>query len=1082
MKLCTVRFANLNSLQGQWQINLDQAPFDDAGLFLITGPTGAGKTTILDAICLALYHQTPRANQVSASQNEIMSRQTGECWAEVEFIAQGKRWKAGWQQKRARSKADGKLQPPQAYLADMTEDKQVEDKLRDKLKRVEAITGLDFSRFTKSILLAQGGFSAFMDAPVNERAELLEELTGSELYGDISIAVYERHKSLASQLAQDKQRLDATEVLDEEGLAALHQRIAELEQNIAGQQSKQAAKQDQLKIWQRLGEHKQLLADSQVAWQQANQTWQSLAPERALLASAKPATKIKPLYDQAKLAQQRLSQLAQRQQQADEQKHSLAQQLDSVVGQSRAWLSDTLAQLTSQQHRLNDEKAQLALWLSQQSPLTTDQLNQLRQYLEQYRLVTVQLGEQREQQAQLDQSVVGTREQLAGIGLARLSERKAKIDAQVQALQSDITQLDPDATLASQVQTLAGQVQQAERNQQDWQAQLVQWQSKQQTAQQALRDVKSKLTELAPNIAQSKAQLADKLTIFEQAQTIADLQQVREQLQPDSPCPVCGSTEHPKVAQYNNVQPSNAKQAYQVAQGELDQLVKNEQQLLLQQQQLGEQLAHAQDQCQQLSKQLGELPNIAELSAELEALRLRQQALTPLQSELAKQQTRQQALAVDLSAASSRKQALATQLESLQAQQKSAADAQQALQVKQNELSQTLTKMTGQNEAWQHYLAQQEVLAEQVSHERQRLQQQTHDLASLSQRIEQLQSEQTAMKWQPANNDWSAVDQRAQWQPLYEQWGQVVSQMTLLSEQVAQAEDEKVQADQAWQLALAQSNFDDETQFLAAVLDDASLQSLAERIEAAERSLVLAKEKLTSVQETQLPSEPNVDQATLTLELEAISQTLTELWQQLGSLKQQRDDDATARAKLAEYAKQLAEQEQEVAIWAQLDGLIGSAKGDKYRTFVQSLTLAQLVNLANVQLQQLFGRYQLICTEQLGLAVQDTWQADEVRDVSSLSGGEKFLASLALALGLSDLVSDRVQIDSLFLDEGFGTLDSATLDVAVDALAGLQASGKLIGIISHIDALKERISVQLPVSRSAGMGVSRLPDEYRITG
>ena len=165
-----------------------------------------------------------------------------------------------------------------------------------------------------------------------------------------------------------------------------------------------------------------------------------------------------------------------------------------------------------------------------------------------------------------------------------------------------------------------------------------------------------------------------------------------------------------------------------------------------------------------------------------------------------------------------------------------------------------------------------------------------------------------------------------------------------------------------------------------------------------------------------------------------------------------------------------------------LHSLIGSASGDKFRRFAQGLTLDNLVQLANQQLDKLHGRYQLIRKENegLGLSVLDTWQGDVVRDTKTLSGGESFLVSLALALALSDLVSHKTSIDSLFLDEGFGTLDAETLDVALDALDNLNASGKMIGVISHIEAMKERIPTQLKVIKRNGVGLSALEKSYAV--
>jgi exonuclease SbcC len=131
---------------------------------------------------------------------------------------------------------------------------------------------------------------------------------------------------------------------------------------------------------------------------------------------------------------------------------------------------------------------------------------------------------------------------------------------------------------------------------------------------------------------------------------------------------------------------------------------------------------------------------------------------------------------------------------------------------------------------------------------------------------------------------------------------------------------------------------------------------------------------------------------------------------------------------------------------------------------------------------RLHGRYLLSrkASDTLELQVMDTWQGEVLRDTKTLSGGESFLVSLALALALSDLVSQKTSIDSLFLDEGFGTLDSETLDTALNALDSLNATGKMIGVISHVEAMKERIPVQIKVVKANGFGVSKLDDVFKV--
>ena len=167
MRILQVRFKNLNSLVGEWQIDLMHPAFASDGIFAITGPTGAGKTTILDAICLALYGRTPRLNKVTKSGNEIMSRQTGECFAEVTFETQTGRYRCHWSQHRARKKPDGELQAPKHEIANADSGEIFESKLRGVADQIESATGMDFDRFTRSMLLAQGGFAAFLQAAHN---------------------------------------------------------------------------------------------------------------------------------------------------------------------------------------------------------------------------------------------------------------------------------------------------------------------------------------------------------------------------------------------------------------------------------------------------------------------------------------------------------------------------------------------------------------------------------------------------------------------------------------------------------------------------------------------------------------------------------------------------------------------------------------------------------------------------------------------------------------------------------------------------------------------------------------------------
>ncbi|MFN9605718.1 MAG: AAA family ATPase [Planctomycetota bacterium] len=221
MRILKVRFKNLNSLVGDWSIDFTDPAYTSNGIFAITGPTGAGKTTILDAICLALYGQTPRLGGISQSSNEIMSRRASESEAEVMFETAEGRFRCVWQQRRARNKADGLLQAPKRELTDAATELPLETQIRGVAERVEAITGMDFVRFTRSMMLAQGAFAAFLQSDANNRSDILERITGTEIYSEISKRVFEKKKTETQRLEQLQGEFAGIEVLNAEQVAAL---------------------------------------------------------------------------------------------------------------------------------------------------------------------------------------------------------------------------------------------------------------------------------------------------------------------------------------------------------------------------------------------------------------------------------------------------------------------------------------------------------------------------------------------------------------------------------------------------------------------------------------------------------------------------------------------------------------------------------------------------------------------------------------------------------------------------------------------------------------------------------------------
>ncbi|WP_200626950.1 AAA family ATPase [Pseudomonas sp. LAM2023] len=259
-------------------------------------------------------------------------------------------------------------------------------------------------------------------------------------------------------------------------------------------------------------------------------------------------------------------------------------------------------------------------------------------------------------------------------------------------------------------------------------------------------------------------------------------------------------------------------------------------------------------------------------------------------------------------------------------------------------------------------------------------------------------------------------------------------------------------------------------------MEDAQVTELRQRLQGAEKAIEQGRVLL---QEREQRLQQHAAQMTVDTSAEALEQALADLRerlagheQQCAELRAQQADDQRRQQAHQALAAEIEQAHQQWQRWARLNALIGSASGDVFRKIAQGYNLDLLLHHANAQLRQLARRYRLKRGgSALGLLVLDTEMGDELRSVHSLSGGETFLVSLALALGLASMASSTLRIESLFIDEGFGSLDPESLQLAMDALDGLQAQGRKVAVISHVQEMHERIPVQIQVRRQ-GNGLS----------
>ncbi|HIH7299116.1 TPA: exonuclease subunit SbcC, partial [Klebsiella michiganensis] len=568
-------------------------------------------------------------------------------------------------------------------------------------------------------------------------------------------------------------------------------------------------------------------------------------------------------------------------------------------------------------------------------------------------------------------------------------------------------------------------------------------------------------------------QFSDVKALCEMEARIAGLEAERARLQPGSPCPLCGSAQHPAVAEYQALVPGVNQARRDALEREVKQLaeagalVRGELDALLKQQQK-------------------EATEKASLLQQEQALTSRWQAtIAGLNIDL----TPKDDIPGWLNAQQEHEQRLYQHQQRLawQAQQQ---ECQQQLQQLQQEQAQRSAALAAELAAFALSLPAAEQAAgwlAQREDETRGWQTKQNELIALQEQLQQLTPlleslPETDLAAEPAPLDG--------WRQVHDDCLALQSQWQTLGQQESQQQAQLKESEAQFSAALAASPFADQQAFLAALLDEETRRRLERLKQTLETTLqqnqalaMRAREALDSHRQ-QPPAETDISQPLERVQeqLQQLTTLLRENSARQGEIRQQLKQNAENQQRQRSLRQQMERAAQEVEDWGWLNALIGSREGDKFRKFAQGLTLDNLVWLANHQLNRLHGRYllQRKASDALELEVVDTWQADAVRDTRTLSGGESFLVSLALALALSDLVSHKTRIDSLFLDEGFGTLDSETLDTALDALDALNASGKIIGVISHVEAMKERIPVQIKVKKINGLGYSRLDKAFAV--
>lgn len=1262
MKILSLKFNNLNSLKGNWHIDFTDDAFVRDGIFAIIGQTGAGKTTILDAICLAIYGETPRINQISTTQNELMSLGAGECGAQVELQISGKMYRFTWQQRRAGGKADGKLQAVKREISQIKhvgdDGKILESKIKPCEKKAVEIMHMNFEQFTRSVMLAQGNFAAFLKADAGEKGAILEQITGTQIYGRIGTKAFEIQKQKRQELTALQDKLDDSEIMADDEFnalkasieadkAALHKKqdtLKDTETHIKKLEQKQTIEQKIQKLTQSLVEHEQ-------AREHFKPKFAALELANNAFAIHDEYTKLSHLREQANQVRDDIlkleSDLNHAQQSITEssiEQGNAAKNLKDVESEEAAAqpIFKQVRELDGQLSHLNEQKDRLNQTISQNNQ-NIQALNNNIQSL---------LNEQTKTNEILKELQDTLRYDVADLGqdLGRLNAEHIQLNSQIQEIQILNQDLNHHQAALENLQNTIAQkridyqdaktrLTSSQKNFELIQADFITLTGIQSpiTAEAIMRygmsinqkiqqqsQIKSTLTTLKDpydqyqlnqeqvaklqtqignlikqigeiqNTAQQLGNELDKenktLITLENAHAlrleVSILKKHLSNLQDGKPCPLCGAIDHPyadkhphlheeesldaetikhtkdKISTLNSSMQSNNQQLA-VSNNNLDNLNKSLDDIIKQQPTLRQKMQEALDELSSIKNDFSFDINQLDDNLLNNLILQNRQTLAQLNSKHAKYQAQEPELTRAINNVDKYTQYFSNIKVEGETLKGNIANTQDIINQQTKHLNHALNNFKQSHFNIAHTLDKYDLtirkgdfnteftveilsnVSDDILDKINKLNQkyQTHQDAKIryqestrmldgikisldnqQQQLDKLSLDSHSYQEKYTNIQDNISSLQAQRRTIFgdkiiddealllrqkiqrgnemlnkavnahnhhqnnallltEQLQSLNSKLNNLSQEAKQAADE-------FTSTLHKKGFDDEAAFLQACLNHNDRAKLSQEADAILYAIKRSKESLEEEHDNlnmltqSITNKETLDE--LYSRRDDLQQQERESLQSLGKNQQILQSAAIAREKQNTLTNNIKRKQQDIQIWIKLNELIGSADGKKYRNFAQGLTLDLMLYHANQVLSRMNERYILKHgnaddRNSLEISIIDAHQGNEERSTKNLSGGESFIISLALALGLSMMSSDKVAIDSLFLDEGFGTLDEEILDIALSTLSALQEEGKMIGIISHVATLKERISTQILVHKGAN-GTSRLSGAGVISG
>lgn len=1118
MRLRKLTIHNIASIEDA-VIDFEAEPLASSEVFLITGKTGAGKSTILDAICLALYADTPRMSTTAmqgdihegqkhykvSDPRQLMRRNTGNAFASLTFTgSNGVDYEATWSVTRARNKASGMLQASKWMLTNLDAASTYAKKEEVKEEMKKAI-GLDFKQFCRTTMLAQGEFTRFLNSKDNEKAEILEKITGVDAYSKIGAKIYEITAEKETEYREAKQKVEGVVTLTDEQIAGLQETIKTLSLQIQNADKERDTVEKALQ-WtatdNQLADRLKTVSDEYAKAQEAVNSTEH--KEQKLFVEQWNAT-IEVRGQKRRLAGEEV-----------EERRLLAE----LKGQEQ-----TVAELRGgQAYALDEERTTREGLTKVQTFLAAEQANE--HIYDNVQSLTENLGRMDSRQKNVEQmeterqQLTKTLEKDLKPALTKAKDAVAAEEtlfrAQEKALKEEEAVLEslnlPQLRKQRDEQSAAlDRIRIAKDRLTTLQVEQQRWQQTRDRLHQTLVSIQNKQQEsktLEPRLAEAASNRDHLLGLYEkQRQTVSTwAKSMRLQLRAGDKCPVCYQpivAALPVEATFADMV-GQAEQSYRDADKHFTELqnqknrldaeinaqantYKAEKKAFDESHVLGQVTANAKDALRNCGVEWNEDTNLTQQSLSLleeegrnrKAQQEKQIALCE-EKEKAVRQLRRNVEAARKRMENQKQQEDRAEKAVAEAQRKAAslADLMTSYQCDIAEAKQKVVEIMGLTDTDERLLTP-VALAKQLQTAAHAYSDKKNQRTNLEARLNELhlnnqliaKALEAISTLLPASQ--GAMGRKVPMTDLANKANTLRTHIATEQERLATSREraKTLRADIAQYIDTHKELTEERLTALDAKAAE-EVSSLSRRLQSADEQTVRLKGMMDAAQKSveehhrQKPEGELANTDALNSQKEQLVQRIAALNEQRGSILQQLRTDEDNKRQLSALIAEADQRHTVYEKWSRLNALLGDAKGANFRKIAQSYILASLIRSANGYMHTLSDRYVLrVVPGTFIISLEDAYQGYASRAASTLSGGESFLVSLSLALALSD-IGQRLSVDTLFIDEGFGTLSEAPLMKAIDTLRSLHTkSGRHVGIISHVEDLRERIPVQVQVQQ-----------------